>query len=78
MEQRRERRRQRVGPGGDLDRDGDRVVDEQRDGGHLCDSRAEVVPGNHVRAARSGVDHHHFSIGEGDEDEHQQQGERDG
>ena len=75
--QRRKRRGHRVGSGRGLDRDGDDVVDDQRDRRDLRDARAEVLAGDDVGAARLGVGHHDLSIREGDEEQHRDHGEGD-
>ena len=73
-----EGRNEGVSPSRRLHRHRHRVVDEQGDGRHLGNCRAEIVPGHHVGPTSPGVDHHHFPVGEGDEGEHQQQREGDG
>ena len=62
--QRRERRQDRRAAGGVLHSDRDHVVDHQRHRRHLRDARAEVLPGDHVRAARPGVDRDHLAVGQ--------------
>ncbi len=64
LAQRRERRQDRGAAGGVLHRDRDHVVDHQRHRRHLRDAWAEVLPGDHVRAARPGVDRHHLAVGQ--------------
>jgi hypothetical protein len=73
----RESGRESVGPRRHLHGHGHDVVDDEghsRDLGHLD---AEVLPRHHVRAAGSRVDHDDFAVGEGDEEKHDYDGERD-
>ena len=75
--QRREGGGEGICPGGCLHGDGHDVVDDQGDGGHLSHLHAEVVPGHDVRTAGSRVDHHDLSVGEGDEEQHDDDREGD-
>ena len=68
----------RVGPGRHLHGDGDDVVDDQGDGGDLGHLDPEVLPGHDIRAAGAGVDHDDLSVGEGDEEQHDDDGQCDG
>jgi hypothetical protein len=82
----RQRRGDGRGPGRDLHRDGDDVVDHQGDGRDLGDPGSEIIPGDHVRSAGPGVDRHHLAVGQNHQDHHekhhagdrQDQGERCG
>ena len=77
VRKRREGGGQGVRPGGCLHGDGHDVVDDQGDGGHLGHLHAEVLPGHDVRAAGSRVDHHDLAVREGDEEQHDDDGEGD-
>ncbi len=76
--QHRERRDHGRGARRRLHRDGDYVVDQQRDRRDLGDPRAEVLPRHHVGAARPDVHHHDLAVGQHHErhDEQDDQGHR--
>ena len=64
-----------VGPCRHLHGDCHDVVDDQRDGGNLCHLHAEILPGHDVRPAGTRVDHDNLSVREGDEQEHDDDGQ---
>ena len=61
-----------------LDGHGDRVVDEQGHGGHLGHLGPEVVAGHHVGAAGLRVELDHVEVRERHEEQHAEDGQRDG
>jgi len=65
VHQPRNRRGDGVGPGGGLHSHGDDVVDHQRDGSHLGDHRAEVLPRHDVRAPSLRVEHDNLPVTQG-------------
>ena len=75
--ERRERRGERADAGGDRDRDGERVVDDERGAGDEARVRAEVRARHGVGPAATGVRVDDLAVGEDEDREQRDDGERD-